>query len=150
MNGQQLFETLLPNLLRVGPSEQNLIFFREIQKSLQSVEVIDVFHQLKKNDKGEGLAFEVMMFDKRTLYDIVITKTNVDYITVLMTSVNMTYIETTFGEVKNDKGEVSVVDKLKFSISYGGDLRTLAYLTDTKRFAEINRIKNNLLKTVTL
>ena len=149
MNGEQLFENLLPNLLRVGPSELNLIFFKEIQKDLQSIEVIDFFHQLKKNDKGEGLAFEVMMFDKKTLYDIVITKTNVDYITVLMSSLNMTYIETTFGEVKNDKGEVSIVDKLKFTISYGGDLRTLAYLTDTKKFPEINRIKSNLLKTIT-
>jgi hypothetical protein len=52
MNGQQLFEQLIENLLRIGPSEKNLVFYQEIQKSLLNVNVIDHFYQLKKNDKG--------------------------------------------------------------------------------------------------
>lgn len=148
MNGQKLLEDLIPSLLRIGPSKQNQIFFKEIQKSLQSNEFIDFFHQLKKNEKGEGLAFEVMMFDKRTIHDIVITKTNIDYITVLMKTVNKIDIEATFDEVKNESGEVSLVDKLKLSISYGSDLGVLGYLTDTKRFPEINRIKDKLINTI--
>lgn len=148
MNGQQLFEQLIENLLRIGPSEKNLVFYREIQKSLLNVNVIDHFYQLKKNDKGEGLAFEIMFFDNNYIYDIVFTRTTVDYISVLINSVNMAYVETNYGQTKNEKGEITVIDKLQFSISYGGDLRTLVYVMDTKRFTEIHRIKNNLLKTI--
>lgn len=148
MNGQQLFEQLIENLLRIGPSEKNLFFYREIQKSLLNVNVIDHFYQLKKNDKGEGLAFEIMLFDNNYIYDIVFTRTTVDYISVLINSVNMAYVETNYGQTKNEKGEITVIDKLQFSISYGGDLRTLVYVMDTKRFTEIHRIKNNLLKTI--
>jgi hypothetical protein len=148
MNGKQLFEKLEPNLLRIGAAEQNLVFFQEIQMNLQNVEVIDHFHQIKKNDKGDGLAFEIMFFDKHFIYDIVITKSNVDFVTVLLSCVNMTYIETNFSHFKNNKGEVNIVDKLQFTISYGGDLRRLVYVMDTKRFTEMHRIKNNLLKTI--
>jgi hypothetical protein len=148
MNGQQLFEQLIENLLRIGPSEKNLVFYQEIQKSLLNVNVIDHFYQLKKNDKGEGLAFEIMFFDNNYIYDIVFTRTTVDYITVLINSVNMAFVETNYGQNKNEKGEITIIDKLQFSISYGGDLRTLVYVMDTKRFSEIHRIKNNLLKTI--
>ena len=125
-----------------------MVFYQEIQKSLLNVNVIDHFYQLKKNDKGEGLAFEIMFFDNNYIYDIVFTRTTVDYITVLINSVNMAFVETNYGQNKNEKGEITIIDKLQFSISYGGDLRTLVYVMDTKRFSEIHRIKNNLLKII--
>ncbi|MEY2792295.1 MAG: hypothetical protein RJA76_287 [Bacteroidota bacterium] len=148
MNGQQLFEQLYENLLIIGPSEKNLVFYNEIKMSIFNINIIDHFYQLKKNDKGEGLAFEIMFFDNNYIYDIVFTRTTVDYITVLINSVNMAFVETNYGQIKNEKGEITIIDKLQFSISYGGDLRTLVYVMEIKRFSEIHRIKNNLLNTI--
>lgn len=150
MTANQLFEELRPNLLRINASEKNFNFYKEIQFSLKSIDIIDHFHQIKKNDNGEGLAFEIMFFTKDNIFDIVITRNNIDFITVQTSSVNMTYIEVNSGESKNENGELLIIDILKLTISYGGDFRHLVYKTDLKRFAEINRIKNNLTNTLNL
>lgn len=149
MTGKELFEKLLPNLLRIGPEEKNLQLYQEIKETLNDFLIIDSFHQLKKNNQGDGLAFEVMLYDKNLIHDIVITRTTIEFITILIGSVNMTDIETDYKVNKNEKGEISVIDNLEFTISYGGGLRTLVYITDTKRFTEMNRIRTNLLKIIT-
>ena len=63
--------------------------------------------------------------------------------------INLVYIETIFGENEDLNGLRSKSDILKFTISYGGDMRTLVYQTDVKRFSEINNIKNEILNFTT-
>lgn len=145
MKGKALLEQLLPTLLRVGPSEKNIELYKEVQESLKDFEIVDVFHQLKRNDRGDGLAFEIMMFNDQQIYDLVVTPMTIDLITVLVKNLNMCYIETSYGPTTNEKGVIVLTDMLRFTISYGGDSRTLMYSTEVKRFTEINRIKNNLL-----
>jgi hypothetical protein len=149
MKGKDLLIQLRANLPRIGASEKNLQFYNEITETLNNFEILDSFHQLKKNDKGSGLALEVMMFNNELLHDIVITKTEIDFISVKTNCVNMAFIETSFGETRNENEEISIIDNLKLTISYGGDMRTLGYNAEVKKFTEFIRIKNNLLKIIT-
>lgn len=144
MTADELLEQLKINLVRINTSERNFFMYDALIKSFQNIVIIDSFFQIKKNDKGDGLAFELMFFSEKSIYDIVITRSNIDYITVNMRSVSSSSIETNFGESKNEIGEQIVNDLLKFSITYGGDFRQLIYSTDTKRFEEINRLNINL------
>lgn len=149
MTGKELLDKFLPNLLRIGPSEKNLELYQETKEMFRDFQVVDYFQQIKKNERGDGLALEMMLFDKEFVHDIVITRTTIDHITVLTNSITTAFIRTSFGESKNEKGEISNMDILTFTISIGGDLRALSYISDTKKFTEFQRIKTNLLKTKT-
>ena len=148
MTGKELFEKLLIDFIRIVPSTINLKYFQEIQETLKDFWIIDYFHQLKKNDKGDGLALEVMFFNNNLLHDIVLTRTNISFITIMTSGINMAYLETFYSENENEKGEISTIDKLKFTISYGGEFNRLVYNTDMKRFTELIRIRTNLLKII--
>ena len=145
MTGQDLFAKLFSTLLKIGPSEKNLELYQQIQSSLSDFVLVDSFYQLKKNNKAEGLALELMLFNKQEILDIVFTRTTTDFITILTKSVNMVYIETSFGENVNAQGQTTSVDMLNFTISQGDNSRTLVYSMEIKRFSEINKIKANLL-----
>lgn len=145
MTGQKFLSSLFEILLKIQPSTKNIELFREIENSFSNVQIINSFHQLKKSSRADGLELEIMFYDEKFIYDIVFTSTTVDFITVLTKSINMLYIETIFGENIDLNGLKSKSDILKFTISYGGDMRTLEYQTDVKRFSEIHKIKNQLL-----
>lgn len=148
MTGHELFEKLKPTFLRVGPNEKTEELYAEISASLNEFNIIDTFFQLKKNEKGQGLALEVMLFDDDLIHDIVITQTTTEHITVLTKNVNVCSIETNFGISTNDKGEKTETDLLHFRISYGVALNVLVYKTDIKRFSELVKIKSNLLRAI--
>ncbi len=146
MKGKEKLEKLMIDLLRINPSETNLNFYNQIAENLEDFDIVDHFHQIRKDNEDGGLAFEVMLFNKDVIHDIVITKTNVNYISVTIDKVNMAYLETKYSEETNENGIVSIVDKLKFTISYGGEFK-LVYEASIKKFEELLRIKSNLLKT---
>ncbi|WP_017257430.1 hypothetical protein [Pedobacter arcticus] len=148
MTGQLLLSSLFTTLQTIQPSQKNLDLFREIQSSLSNTSCLNSFHQLKKSAKTDGLELEIMFYNESLIYDIVITRTTVDYLSVLTKSVNMLYLQTDYGEIVNENGTTKNSDFLKFTISYGGDLRTLAYQTEIKRFSEFNKINNDLLKII--
>ena len=149
MTAQKFLSSLFEVLLRIQPSQKNIELFKEIENSFSNVLIINSFHQLKKSSRADGLELEIMFYNEKFIYDIVFTSTTVDFITVLTKSVNMLYIETIFGENEDLNGLRSKSDILKFTISYGGDMRTLVYQTDVKRFSEINNIKNEILNFTT-
>lgn len=148
MTGKELLDELLPSLLRIGPTEKNLFLYHEIKETLNDFQIIDFFQQIKKNDLANGLALEVMIFNKNLLHDIVVTSTTVDLMSILTDRIISTFVETVFEETKNENGEISIKDKLKLSITYGTERMLVEYITDIKRFKEINRINTNLLKTI--
>lgn len=149
MTAQKFLSSLFEVLQRIQPSPKNIELFKEIENSFSNVLIINSFHQLKKSSRADGLELEIMFYNEKFIYDIVFTSTTVDFITVLTKSVNMLYIETIFGENVDLNGLRSKSDFLKFTISYGGDMRTLVYQTDVKRFSEINNIKNEILNFTT-
>lgn len=149
MTAQKFLSSLFEVLIRIQPSQKNIELFKEIENSFSNVLIINSFHQLKKSSRADGLELEIMFYNEKFIYDIVFTSTTVDFITVLTKSVNMLYIETIFGENEDLNGLRSKSDILKFTISYGGDMRTLVYQTDVKRFSEINNIKNEILNFTT-
>jgi len=148
MTGKELFEELQPFFLTIIPSEKNFKFYQGIKKSLSEFEIIDLFHQVKKDEQGEGFSFEVMIFNHEMLHDILFTKTTVDFLTVSIDSINTAEIETVYSEKTYDDNEIVITDNLTMTISYGGDRKGIVYRTDTKRFSEMLRIKTNLLKGI--
>ncbi|MDI5894357.1 hypothetical protein [Flavobacterium algoritolerans] len=145
MTGQKYLSSLFEILLRIQPTSKNIELFKEIENSFSNVEILNSFHQLKKSSRGDGLELEIMFFNEKFIHDIVFTSTTVDSITILTKSINMLYIETIYGEMFDLNGLKNKSDILKFTISYGGDMRSLEYQTDVKRFSEIHKIKNQML-----
>jgi len=144
MTGKELLEDLYPTLQRIVPNDRTIQIYNEIKHSLSSFQIIDTFSQIKKNERGQGLALEVMLFNKDFIYDIVFASSTVDYISVPSNKVIMTFIESSYGQTTNAQGLTSVTDLLTFTIKYAaGEL--LVYTTEVKRFSEINRIKTALL-----
>jgi hypothetical protein len=150
MTGQQLLTNLLPSLIRIGPSEKNIELYQEIQNSFSDFIIIDSFNQIRRSHMVEGLALEIMFFNKEKIVDIVISSSTINFIIALTKKVNMVYIETSYIEVRNEAGIlVKQVDALNFTISYGEDKpRTLIYNAEVKRFDDVNRIQNSLLNLI--
>lgn len=144
MTGQELLSSLFPVLLKIGPNEKTLELYQEIQSSVSGFTIVDNFSQIKRNEKGQGLALEIVFFNEQKVYDIVLAQTTVDYITVLTKNVSMVSIESSYGQTSNAQGQISVVDLLRMLIMYDNN-RFLIYNTEVKRFSELNRVKNNLL-----
>lgn len=140
---------LKQNLLRINPSEINLKYYDHITESLSDFNSIDKFYQIRKDTEDEGLAFEVMLFDNKIIHDIVITKTNVNYNSVAINKINMAYLEVKYSEESDENGLQKIIDKLKFTISFGAE-GELSYETSTKKFEELLTIKSNLLKIILL
>lgn len=149
MKGNQLLEKLIPIFVRIGPSDKNLELYQEIQKNLINFDIVDSFNQLKKNNKGEGLALEIMMFNDKIIHDIVFTRSTVVYYTILIENIKSISIDSNFGENISENGDQNLIDNLQFTITHGDDLK-LFYVTDTKKFIEFSRIKSELLKLITL
>jgi hypothetical protein len=147
MKGNILLEELLPTLQRVGTTDKNIQLYKEIQNSINNFEIIDSFYQLKRNDKGEGLAFEIMLFNEHYVYDIVVTSATIDLNIALVKNVSGCQISSSYGPVKDENGANVLTDLLTLVILFEGEPKTLYYLTEVKRFPDVIRIKNNLLKT---
>lgn len=146
MTGKDFFEELEVEVSRIGITQQNFLVFQEIKKSLSDFEIVDLFAQIKKNDKGEGLALETMLFDENVIHDIVFTRTTADYITIPLDKIKVIYLESSYKE-ETDETNASNLDKARLTISYGGELK-LQYTTVAKRLSDLLRIKNNLIKTI--
>lgn len=128
----------------VGVSDSNLDRLKKVLDSIKEKEVLGAFMQLKKNDKGDGLASEVMFFTKTVLYDIVASVNTLDHFTVLIQHIKAVSMNCTSFTSTNDKGEVNKVDNLQMKITYG-DTTFIYYNTDSSRFDEILKIKNDIV-----
>jgi len=149
MTGQELLANLYPTLLRIAPSDKNVELYREIQDSLSRFEIVDSFSQLRRSTTAEGLSLEILLFNDKKVHDIVISRTTISFISVITKSINMAFIQTSYGHITNATGQSTLIDSLNLTISYGDDKpRTLIYATEVKRFSDINRIQNNLLNLI--
>lgn len=146
MNGKAFFDDVEIELSRIGITQQNFSLYQQLRISLADFSIIDFFGQIKKNDKGEGLALEMMFFDKKVIHDIVITRTTLDFITVPLNKIKLVYLESSYDEEVKDNNATNR-DKVRLSISYGGELK-LFYTATTKRFKDLLRIKQNLIQTI--
>lgn len=144
MKGKELIDKLTESFLRVSPSEKNFLSFKNILSTIAEMDVSDYFFQIKKNNKGDGLALEIMLFNKSRIIDLVGTRTSVDFITVLTQEVKKTAIIYDSGQNNIENPHLPIADMLKFSITYG-DLTELVYTIDSRRLDELNRININLL-----
>lgn len=147
MKGYQFFDGLIQTFERIIPSKKCYEFFIEIQKDLSNVEILDSFYQLKKDDKGSGLALEVILFDSHLIYDIVFTSNSLDLINVPIDRINTISLNA-IQEVKLlPENKTSITDKLSLTI-YTNDAQSLIleYKSDTKKFSEFNRLRTNLSK----
>lgn len=147
MKGDQFFDGLVQTLERIIPSRKCYEFFVQIQKDLSSVEILDSFYQLKKDDKGSGLALEIMLFDNHLVYDIVFTSNSVELNCVPLRNVNSVSLNA-IQEIKIlPEDKTSTIDKVSLKI-YTNDAQSimLEYKSDTKKFFEFNRLRTNLSK----
>lgn len=147
MRGDQFFDGLVQTLERIVPSKKCYEFFVEVQKDLSNVEILDSFYQLKKDDKGSGLALEIMLFDNHLIYDIVFTSNSLELIIVPIRSVNSVSLNAIQETKILPEDKTSVVDKVSLTI-YTNDAQSimLEYKSDTKKFSEFNRLRTNLSK----
>lgn len=148
MTAFEYLEDIELNLARINASTKNFDLYKEIRNSLKNFNIIDQFSQIKKSEHGDGLAFEIMFFNEEVLHDIVISRTTIHHITVQISSINITEMESAFGESVNEEGEATVTDNLEMKISYGSNLRTVHYITDLKHYSEMSRIRNNILNII--
>ncbi len=145
MTGKNILGDRNVDLLNIGASKSTLIRYAQIADSLENFNVIDHFYQIRKSDTGDGLAFEVMIFNQRIIHDIVVTSHEIEYISVLLKAVNSTIFTSSF-ELSKELGTKS--DSANLTISYGGDLKELHYVTNNERFDDLLRVKNTLMKLI--
>lgn len=136
------------NLARINASSKNFELYEEIQNSLKSFTIIDKFSQIRKSEQGDGLALEIMIFNEKELHDIVISRTTIQQITIQISNINLIEMESVYGEITNEEGELTVSDNLELKISYGSNIRLVHYNADLKHFSEFNRIRFNILKII--
>jgi hypothetical protein len=147
MKGSQFFDGLIQTFERIIPSKKCYEFFSEIQKDLSDVEILDSFYQLKKDDKGSGLALEIILFDTQLVYDIVFTSNSLDLINVPIKGINSISINAIQEVNLLPENKASVTDKLSLTINTNdAQSLQLEYKSDTKKFSEFNRLRTNLSK----
>ncbi len=149
MNGKELFNQLAVTLERVMPSQKCYDFFEEIRRDVINTEILDSFYQLKKDDKGSGLALEVLFFDQRILYDIVFSSNSMVLSLVPLSKINSVVLRAVHDLKKQDDNSISTIDELTLTI-FTKDYQSLVleYKSDTKKFTEFNRVRNNIIKVM--
>ena len=147
MTGETLFDSFSVFYSMIRPYVKIDEFFMEIRKSIKDVGIIDSFSQLKKDDKGSGLAFEVMFFDDKVIHDLKFTSTSINFSAVPIKNIDSINIQVFNDQSIYARPDSATIDKLELTIVISGkEPMKLIYSTDTNRFSEFIRIKKNLLE----
>ena len=143
----EVYKRAYENFIRVGASESNLRKLELVFEPMMNQDVIGSFFQLKKNDNGEGLACELMFFNNEILFDIVFSVATIEHFTVLLKHLKAVSVSVTNFSSTNEKGEISKTDNLQMKITYGDSTR-LYYNTDSSRFSEIIKLKDDIINSL--
>jgi hypothetical protein len=139
MTGKEILNSIVQSEISIiNISENNINKLNEIINSLKEFQVLDYFHQLKKDDSGDGLACEIMMFDKQLVVDLVISRNEISFSTMVIKAIK----KITLDIEKEDENSLENILKFRLCLL---DKTSLFYNTDLKRLPDILRIKNNLL-----
>ncbi len=147
MTGKEFLDNQLSSVVKIGVSDKTISLWQEIRKGLSNFIIVDSFAQIRKDEKVEGLALELLLFNKEYLIDIVVSRKNIYYTTILLKSI----VEIEINNSYDDLGlflNFSDSDTVKLSIGYGGGEKKIIYISDSKKFEDFLRIKENLLNTL--
>lgn len=145
MKVKEIFDSALGSILNINPSKKTFNLLEKIVKDLSEIDAIDSFFQLKKSERGEGLAFELMFLNEKHIYDLVCTRNTINLITILIKDINQIKIETNTPDPTIESTGTPTPDLLKMTIlSYSSE--SLYYASDSKKLDDFNRIKNTILK----
>jgi hypothetical protein len=144
MKRQDFFSVLKESFIKINPTSRNVELFDNILQGFDDFEIIDSFYQIKKSEKEQGLALEAMFFNKIVIIDLVFSRSIIDYTSVLINKINHIQYSIDTTSSSNEAGELSVLDNLEMTISYGGDQRSLVYRCETKRLPELLKIRNKI------
>jgi hypothetical protein len=148
MTGFELLEKTFDKMLKINPYDQIIIIYQDTVKTFKSFEVLDSFYQIKKNDIGEGLAWEIMFYDKSRIIDMVVTRSSIDCSTVFAKDIVAVNLKLDYSDNLNEKNEVTHVDTMTLSIVNSNDEYSLYYTAETSKRNEFLRIRDGLLNLI--
>lgn len=148
MTGEGLLKDTLEEMKKINPSDNIIILYLDTMKAFQEFDVTDSFFQIKKNDAGEGLAWEIMFFNRREVIDLVVSRSSIDCTTILVKNIIGVTLQLNYAQNVNEKNEPIKVDSMTLSILNTGESNSLYYSTDTSKHSDFIRLRGNLLSLI--
>jgi len=146
MNGEKILRDTFDDMMVINPSDKTIMLYQSTMKAFQHFEVLDCFYQIKKDDDGDGLAWEIMFFNKSEVVDIVVSRNSLDSTTILTKNIIAVNLQLKYAKNYNEKNELIHVDSMTLSIVNASDSNSLYYTTDTSKHSDFIRLRDNLLK----
>jgi hypothetical protein len=149
MVASELFNQYLKNFLLINPTDKNRDLYIDIKDSYKNFEIIDHFSQLKNNAQKPGLAFELMFFNSKYIIDFGFTSQTMNYSVLPCREIKRIFLGANYNNPGFNLPGFPVTDYLTLRIFYGDEAANcFFYETEMKRFSELLKVKNNLLRII--
>jgi hypothetical protein len=145
MTAFELLKNTFDEMMIINPSDKIIKLYKDIMRSFESFEFIDSFYQIKKNDKGDGLSWEIMFFDKKEIIDIVVSRSSIISTTLLTKNILSVNLQMNYAQTVDEKIEPMNLDAMLLSLIASTENSSLYYATDTSKLKDFLRLRTNLL-----
>jgi hypothetical protein len=145
MEEKDFLKTLSGALFVIGLFPEIDNYFKQIKVSIEGIELIDYLFEPVKEESGSDKTVKMMFFDTKLIHEINVNVRSISYNSYQIKNIDSICLDAQNNRKLGEQKGTKTIDTLKLEISFLDQKTKLSFESDSSKFIDYLRIKNNLL-----
>jgi hypothetical protein len=121
-------------------------YYNEFLETIKELKVIDYFIEKKKSEDNKYL--EILFFDAKLIHWLCLDSTSIKHTTYPINTINSIFLGIFNDQETLEYNDKPKIDQVHFDITFPGVKENIIIISNTRKYPELLRIKNNLLTII--